>query len=103
MSGEPDSGRHASPWVRRARRVAYSNPWITVYHDAVDRPDGSPGIYGVVHFPGRAIGVVPIDDDGRVVLVRRVYNQVGGPNRVGGGMHQSCGSGVEHPGHRQQV
>jgi 8-oxo-dGTP pyrophosphatase MutT (NUDIX family) len=69
MSDEHDSGLHASPWVRRARRVAYANPWITVYHDAVERPDGSPGIYGVVHFPGRAIGVVPIDDEGRVVLV----------------------------------
>lgn len=69
MSEESGAGRLANPWVRRARRVVYTNPWITVYHDAVDRPDGTPGIYGVVHFPGRAIGVVPIDDEGRVILV----------------------------------
>jgi len=61
----PDS----NPWTRRARRIAYSNPWITVFHDAVERPDGSPGIYGVVHFAGRAIGIVPIDAHDRVVLV----------------------------------
>ena len=31
------------PWTRRSRRVAYENPWITVWHDEVTRPDGSPG------------------------------------------------------------
>jgi 8-oxo-dGTP pyrophosphatase MutT (NUDIX family) len=56
-------------FVRRTRRVAYENPWITVWHDDVTRPDGSPGIYGVVHFANVAVGVVAIDDDDRVVLV----------------------------------
>jgi 8-oxo-dGTP pyrophosphatase MutT (NUDIX family) len=49
--------------------VAYENPWITVFHDEVDRPDGSAGIYGLVHFRARAVGVVPVDDDGRILLV----------------------------------
>lgn len=57
------------PWRRRARRVAYENPWITVWHDDVVRPDGRPGIYGVVHFAGLAAGVVAIDDADRVLLV----------------------------------
>ena len=52
-----------------ARRVAYENPWITVWHDEVDPPDGAPGIYGVVHFANLAAGVVALDDDDRVVLV----------------------------------
>jgi 8-oxo-dGTP pyrophosphatase MutT (NUDIX family) len=56
-------------FVRTTRRVAYENPWITVWHDEVTRPDGSPGIYGVVHFANAAVGVVAIDDDDRVVLV----------------------------------
>jgi len=56
-------------FVRRTRRVAYENPWITVWHDEVTRPDGKPGIYGVVHFANRAVGVVAIDDQDRVVLV----------------------------------
>jgi 8-oxo-dGTP pyrophosphatase MutT (NUDIX family) len=56
-------------FVRRERRVAYANPWITVWHDDVDRPDGSPGIYGVVHFANLAAGVVAIDAQDRTVLV----------------------------------
>jgi 8-oxo-dGTP pyrophosphatase MutT (NUDIX family) len=60
---------YGNPWGRLSRRVAYQNPWITVYHDEVRRPDGQPGIYGVVHFHNLAVGVVPIDDRDRVLLV----------------------------------
>jgi len=49
--------------------VAYENPWITVWHDEVTRPDGSPGIYGVVHFANLAAGVVAIDAQDRIALV----------------------------------
>ncbi len=59
----------SNPWRRRSRRTAYENAWITVWHDEVVRPDGQHGIYGVVHFPTRAVGVVPIDADDRVLLV----------------------------------
>ena len=57
------------PWRRRTRRVAYENDWIRVWHDEVDRPDGSPGIYGVVHFANLAVGVVVLDGEDRVLLV----------------------------------
>ena len=57
------------PWLRRTRRTAYENPWITVWHDEVSRPDGSPGIYGLVHFANLAAGVVVLDADDRVLLV----------------------------------
>ena len=33
------------------------------------RPDGSPGVYGVVHFKNSAVGVLPVDGQGRVWLV----------------------------------
>lgn len=57
------------PWRRRSRRVAYENPWLTLFHDEVTRPDGSPGIYGVVHFGNVAVGVVALDEGDRIVLV----------------------------------
>jgi 8-oxo-dGTP pyrophosphatase MutT (NUDIX family) len=57
------------PWIRRARRVAYENAWITIWHDEVTRPDGAPGVYGVVHFANLAAGVLVIDDRDRVLLV----------------------------------
>ena len=59
----------SGPWIRRSRRVGYDNAWITVWHDEVTRPDGSPGIYGVVHFANLAAGVLALDDRDRVLLV----------------------------------
>lgn len=64
-----DDPIRSGPWTRRSRRVAYDNPWITIWHDEVIRPDGQPGIYGVVHFEGLAVGVVVFDDDDRILLV----------------------------------
>ena len=64
-----DAGHGWSVRTRRTRRVAYENPWITLWHDEVTRPDGSPGIYGVVHFANLAAGVVAVDDEDRIVLV----------------------------------
>jgi 8-oxo-dGTP pyrophosphatase MutT (NUDIX family) len=67
---DPQAGPVAvGPWRRRTRRVAYENPWVTLWHDDVDRPDGSPGIYGTVHFANLAVGVVVLDADDRVLLV----------------------------------
>jgi 8-oxo-dGTP pyrophosphatase MutT (NUDIX family) len=64
-----EAGTANGPWTRHARRTAYENAWITVWHDDVTRPDGAPGIYGVVHFANLAAGVLVIDDDDRVLLV----------------------------------
>jgi 8-oxo-dGTP pyrophosphatase MutT (NUDIX family) len=58
-----------SPWRRNARSTVYENPWLTVWHDEVTRPDGEPGIYGVIHFANLAVGVVAIDSEDRVALV----------------------------------
>lgn len=58
-----------NPWRRLSRRIAYETAWITVYDDRVIRPDGQPGIYGMVHFRSRAVGVVAIDERDRVLLV----------------------------------
>jgi 8-oxo-dGTP pyrophosphatase MutT (NUDIX family) len=69
MTDVDRAGVPNGPWVRRSRRVAYENAWITIWHDEVSRPDGSPGIYGVVHFANLAVGVVVIDDEDRLLLV----------------------------------
>jgi 8-oxo-dGTP pyrophosphatase MutT (NUDIX family) len=67
---EPEASPVAiGPWRRRTRVSAYANAWIEVFHDEVERPDGSPGIYGVVHMRALAVGVVPVGDDGRILLV----------------------------------
>jgi 8-oxo-dGTP pyrophosphatase MutT (NUDIX family) len=52
-----------SPWKTLASKQVYDNPWIAVREDKVIRPDGEPGIYGVVHFKNIAVGILPIEGD----------------------------------------
>jgi 8-oxo-dGTP pyrophosphatase MutT (NUDIX family) len=59
----------SNPWRRLSRSVAYQNPWIVVYHDEVVRPDGQPGIYGLVHYRNKAVAVVALDEQDRTLLV----------------------------------
>lgn len=65
--GEPAG--MANPWRVTASRNVYDNPWIRVREDNVVRPDGEPGIYGVVSFRNLALGVVPLFADGTTLLV----------------------------------
>jgi 8-oxo-dGTP pyrophosphatase MutT (NUDIX family) len=50
-----------SPWRTLGSRKVYENPWISVREDSVIRPDGEPGIYGVVHYKNTAVGVLPVE------------------------------------------
>lgn len=59
----------SNPWTTLSSRLIYENPWIRVREDQVLRPDGQAGIYGVVQFKNRAVGVLPVDEQGRVWLV----------------------------------
>lgn len=43
-----------------ASREIYRNPWMVLREDDIRRPDGSPGIYGVVDKPAYAL-VMPYD------------------------------------------
>ena len=65
--GQPDAP--ASPWRTLGSREVYQNPWLTVTEYAVIRPDGNPGIYGVVD-PGANVTVVALEDDETVWLIR---------------------------------
>lgn len=58
-------------WLQKTQDIAYENPWIEVRHEQVIRPNGSEGIYGVVHFKSHAIGIVAIDDDDNTWLVKQ--------------------------------
>lgn len=58
-----------NPWVTHETTVPYENEWIRLEHSTVTTPRGSPGIFGVVRFKNRAVGIVPIDDDDHTWLV----------------------------------
>ncbi|MFQ1004313.1 NUDIX domain-containing protein [Modestobacter sp. SSW1-42] len=72
-------------------REVYRNAWIRVREDAVERPDGSPGIYGVVEKPDAAL-VIAVERGGfwlveqfRHPLGRRSWEFVQGTWPAGGG------------------
>jgi 8-oxo-dGTP pyrophosphatase MutT (NUDIX family) len=58
-----------SHWQTVGSREVYVNPWIRVREDHVLRPDGKPGIYGVVEFQNYALGIIPVADNGDTWLV----------------------------------
>ncbi len=61
----PDTADGVAGAVVRTRssRVVYANPWMTVREDEVVWPDGSGGLYGVVHKPDFAV-VLPRERGG---------------------------------------
>ncbi|MFI6604452.1 NUDIX domain-containing protein [Nonomuraea sp. NPDC050536] len=55
---------NAQPVVRQvSSREVYRNSWMTVREDAIEHPDGSPGLYGYVVKPDFVL-VVPVQDGG---------------------------------------
>jgi 8-oxo-dGTP pyrophosphatase MutT (NUDIX family) len=58
-----------NPWTVLSQATVYENDWIRVDHHEVLDPSGGPGVYGTVHFKNQATGVVPIDENGNVILV----------------------------------
>lgn len=66
MTEEPDQ---RNPWITHQSREIYVNPWIRVREDQVTNPAGGRGIYGVVEYRNRAVGIVPIDEEGHTWLV----------------------------------
>ncbi len=57
-----------NPWKTNSSRVAYENAWIRVREDEVTRPDGGPGIYGVVELRP-SVGVVAVNERDEMVLI----------------------------------
>ena len=57
-----------NPWKTKSSRVVYENPWVRVREDEVIRPDGRPGIYGVIEIRP-SVGVVAMNEKNEVVLV----------------------------------
>jgi len=59
---------YQNPWKTLSSRTAYENAWLRVREDQVTRPDGKPGIYGVVEIRP-SVGVVALNGRDEIVLV----------------------------------
>lgn len=64
--------KQPKPWQLLARRVVYDNRWVRLLSDTVRLPDGSVvDDYHVVDIPQPAVFVVPVGDDGRILLTEQ--------------------------------
>lgn len=75
-------------WKTISTNQIYDNPWITVHEDQVINPGGGRGIYGRVLFKNKAIGIIPIDEEGNTWLVgqyRYTLNEYSWEIPMGGG------------------
>ena len=90
MSFSPPTDFDAThnPWTVLKTEVKYQNPWISVREDQVLNPSGGPGIYGVVTMKNKALGIVPLDNEGNTWLVgqyRYPLNEYSWEIPMGGG------------------
>jgi 8-oxo-dGTP pyrophosphatase MutT (NUDIX family) len=69
IGGGENMDETKNPWTVSSQATVYENDWIRVDHHEVLGPSGGPGVYGTVHFKNQATGVVPIDENGNVILV----------------------------------
>jgi len=65
----PRPEHQSNPWRTLTYNIRYENPWITVTHYDVLKPNGEPGIYGTVRFKHLAIGILVLDDEMNTWLV----------------------------------
>ena len=70
MTDQPDwMAPQGQGWTCLSRTPIYDNPWISLTACETLAPTGRPARYGLIHFKNRAIGVLPLYDNGDTVLV----------------------------------
>ncbi|KAA9340774.1 NUDIX domain-containing protein [Adhaeribacter soli] len=77
-----------NPWTTLSTKPVYKNPWISVREDQVINPKGGNGIYGVVSFKNKAIGIIPLDEENNTYLIgqyRYSLNEYSWEIPMGGG------------------
>jgi 8-oxo-dGTP pyrophosphatase MutT (NUDIX family) len=60
---------HGEPWKPGVERLAFESDWIQVIEQTAVAPTGRLSPYGLVRFKNLAVAVMPIHEDGTVVLV----------------------------------
>src|SRR5215510_6254214 len=56
-------------WTIKSAKTVYRNRWIAVREYETIAPTGADAQYGLVHYNNRALGVLPVDDEGCTLLV----------------------------------
>ncbi len=75
-------------WKTLNSELIYESPWIAVNKHETLNPAGNPAVYSVVNFKNKAIGILPLSEDGYTWLVgqwRYPLNQYSWEIPEGGG------------------
>jgi ADP-ribose pyrophosphatase len=51
------------PWKVLSKKKIYESPWVMLEHHDIIHPGNEQGIYSVIHFQNRAMGVIPLDEN----------------------------------------
>ncbi len=68
--------RDHGPWKILKSEQIYSDPWIQLFRDQVQRPDGKPGTYATVQLKA-GVCVVAMDSIGNLHLTKEFHYAVG--------------------------
>lgn len=60
---------HLNTWKTLSSELIYESPWIAINKHQTINPAGNPAIYSVVNFKNKAIGILPLSNDGYTWLV----------------------------------
>lgn len=75
-------------WKTLSSELIYESAWIAINKHQTINPSGNPAIYSVVNFKNKAIGILPLDQEGYTWLVgqwRYPLNQYSWEIPEGGG------------------
>jgi 8-oxo-dGTP pyrophosphatase MutT (NUDIX family) len=61
--------RRDNPWRTLSVRKVYDNSWIELWEERCLDPSGKPALYGKVSFRSKAVGIIPLADNGDTWLV----------------------------------
>jgi hypothetical protein len=64
------------PWTITGSREVFRSEFITLRHDDVRKPDGSPGTYTTARVKS-GVAVLPVDEHGQVYLVKQFRYAIG--------------------------
>jgi ADP-ribose pyrophosphatase len=82
-------GKKNAPWKTLLHEEIISTPWMSLFHDQFEMPDGKRGNYFFMHTHGSAL-TIPVNDEGKILLVRQ-YRYLTGNSSI----ELPCG-GIKH-------
>ena len=84
-------------WEILSRRTVYDSDWVRVQQLDISLPDGNVGHgWHLIDYPRQAAGIVPIGDDGRILMIRQYRFTTGQESwETPGGRFEADESGVQ--------